>query len=527
MGDFLSGPIRAGRAAAVLAVLGLQAGGCASLPPLEDRTASTALMATGDTRIGRGVEAAAAGNPGKTGVYPLGDPLDAFAARTLLARAADRSLDVQYYIWHGDTTGYLLMEELWNAAGRGVRVRLLLDDNGTAGLDDKIAALDSHPSIEVRLFNPFVNRSFRPLGYLTDFSRLNRRMHNKSFTADSQATVVGGRNIGDEYFGAGEGVIFSDLDLLAAGAVVADVARSFDDYWASASAYPAEAIVGKAGPQAVPALLARFTEVRSSPAAVRYVSAVGAAQMVQELLDRKLALEWVPAKLVADEPVKTTGKAKPSDLLYTRLSQAIGTPRSQLDIVSPYFVPGKKGTAALAAIPAQDVDLRILTNSLAATDVGAVHAGYAKRRRDLLRAGVRLYELKPGGAEAQDGVTGATGSSVFRGSSAASLHAKSMASDRERVFVGSFNLDLRSVSLNTEMGLVVESPRLAGQLADWLDDRMPLMAYEVRLAGDGHSLEWVERTGTAEVIHRSEPETGFFKRLGIGFLSLLPIDWLL
>jgi len=408
-----------------------------------------------------------------------------------------------------------------------VRVRLLLDDNGTAGLDEALVALDSHPAIEVRLFNPFVNRRFRPLGYLTDFSRLNRRMHNKSFTADSQATIVGGRNIGDEYFGAGEGMVFADLDLLATGAVIADVARSFDDYWASGSAYPVGSIVGEAGTRSVPDLIARFGAVRASASAVQYLSAVGAARMVQALLERKLTLEWVPAQLVADEPVKTMGAAEASDLLFTRLRAAIGTPERQLDIVSPYFVPGKEGTAGLAALPAQGVGLRILTNSLAATDVGAVHAGYAKRRRDLLRAGVRLYELRPGAATPPDGASGANGSKVFGGSSAASLHAKSMAADRQRLFVGSFNLDLRSLNLNTEMGLVVDSPRLAGQLSGWFDDGLLLAAYEVRLAADGHSLEWVERTGTAEVIHRAEPETGFFQRFGIGFLSLLPIDWLL
>jgi len=508
-------------------LLALAAAGCASLPPLDDRTVSAALPATSDSRIARAVQAEAAANPGKTGIHVLSEPKDAFAARVLLARAADLSLDVQYYIWHGDTTGYLLMEELWNAAERGIRVRLLLDDNGTSGLDDAIGTLDSHPAIEVRLFNPFVNRSFRALGYLTDFSRLNRRMHNKSFTADSQATIVGGRNIGDEYFGAGDGMLFADLDVLAVGAVVGDVSRSFDEYWASASAYPAEAIVDQADDDAVPALLEKFREVRTSPAALEYMSAVGNSTLVQQLLDRNLPLEWAPAQLVVDEPAKTLGKAEASELMLTRLGQAIGEVGRELDIVSPYFVPGKEGTRQLAAYPERGVALRILTNSLAATDVGAVHAGYAKRRKDLLRAGTRLFELKPETGEAGEGKPAATKSEVFKGSSAASLHAKSMAADRQRLFVGSFNLDLRSVSLNTEMGLVIESPGLASALSDWLDVTMPLAAYEVRLAADGQSLEWVERTPQGEVIHTSEPETGLFKKVGIGFLALLPIDWML
>src|SRR6476659_6763370 len=194
---------RVSLAMAVLLVAGLLLAGCSALPPLNQQTMSTALTDTADTRLGKAVHAQAQAQSDKSGIYGLEVPQEAFAARVLLARAAERSLDVQYYIWHGDTTGYLMFEEIWNAAERGVRVRLLLDDNGIAGLDSIIAALDSHPNIEVRLFNPFAQRSFKALGYVTDFSRLNRRMHNKSFTADTQATIVGGRNIGDEYFGAG------------------------------------------------------------------------------------------------------------------------------------------------------------------------------------------------------------------------------------------------------------------------------------------------------------------------------------
>ena len=233
--------------------------GCASLPSLEGRTATTALTDTADTPLGKYVQQASP-DPDKSGIYPLPSPEESFAARALLARAAQRSLDVQYYIWHGDATGYLLFEECWNAAERGVRVRLLLDDNNTAGLDPTMAALDSHANIEVRLFNPFANRGMRMLGYLTDFGRLNRRMHNKSLTADSQITIVGGRNIGDEYFALGEGMVFQDLDVIAAGRVALDVASAFDLYWNSDSAYPAESIVGKAAAGAVPDLKTQFAE---------------------------------------------------------------------------------------------------------------------------------------------------------------------------------------------------------------------------------------------------------------------------
>src|SRR5690606_28033429 len=228
---------------AILLLTGLAVSLWADLPSLERRPVSRALTDTADTRLGRAVATQTAERPGLTGVYPLNDGPDAFAVRRLLAPAAERSIDAQYYIWHGDITGTLLFNELRAAADRGVRVRLLQDDNTTAGLDEILAALDAHPNIEVRLFNPFVIRSPRWIGYATDFSRLNRRMHNKSFTVDNQATVIGGRNIGDEYFGAGENGLFVDLDVLAIGEVVSDVSDDFDRYWASASSYPADRIL--------------------------------------------------------------------------------------------------------------------------------------------------------------------------------------------------------------------------------------------------------------------------------------------
>lgn len=510
----------------LLALL-LLCGGCAGLPKLDSRTASTTLTDTADTRLGRAVHAAAAANPDKSGIHPLQIPQDAFAARVLLARVAERSLDVQYYIWHGDTTGYLLFEELWNAAERGVRVRLLLDDNGISGVDPTIAALDSHPNIEIRLFNPFVNRRVRVIGYITDFNRLNRRMHNKAFTADNQATVVGGRNVGDEYFGAGEGMVFADLDVITLGAVVADVSRAFDEYWNSASAYRAESIIGEAAPDAVPTLKAKFATVRASSDAVEYANALRNTGLVEQLLAQKLSLEWVPVRLVYDEPTKGLGQAEASELLFTQLTQALGKPEREIDLISPYFVPGKEGTKALAGYAERGVRLRILTNSLAATDVAAVHAGYAKRRQPLLRSGAKIYELKPDARATQAPEKSRKESRGMGGSSAASLHAKTFSVDRKRVFIGSFNLDPRSISLNTEMGFVIDSPQLADAVSSALDRGAATYAYEVQLASDGRSLQWVERTPQGEVRYDSEPNTGFLKRLGVGFMSILPIEWML
>jgi len=257
----------------VAAALAALIAGCASLPSLEERTATSALADTDGTRLGRAVAPYVAANPGNTGIHAFDEPHAAFAARVLLAGAAEKSLDAQYYIWTGDQVGYLLLEALWKAAERGVRVRLLLDDNGTVGLDPVIATLNAHPNIEVRLYNPFVDRNSRTLDFATDFRRLNRRMHNKSFTADNQVSVVGGRNIGNQYFGAGNEVVFADVDVVAVavGPVVRDVSKEFDLYWNSASAYPAESFVGKPTPDAVARLEAMFAATRADPVSVDYL----------------------------------------------------------------------------------------------------------------------------------------------------------------------------------------------------------------------------------------------------------------
>ena len=489
-------------------------GGCASLPSLEGRTASTALADTADTRLGRAVTRLAAAHPGKSGVYPLLDSREAFAARVLLARAADRSLDVQYYIWHADLSGTLLLEALHQAAGRGVRVRLLLDDNGIPGLDATLAALDAHPNIEVRLFNPFPNRSLRWLGYLTDFSRLNRRMHNKSFTADNQATIVGGRNVGDEYFDAGEGAMFVDLDVLAAGPVVQEVSGDFDRYWASGSAYPVQGLLPPAdGPLQLPADAVRSTA---------YLDAVRDTPFVRQLIEGGLPLEWVPVRLVSDDPAKGLGKADPGMLMPERLSAVVGEPRAEVELISAYFVPAVNGTRLFTGMAGRGVKVTILTNSLEATDVAVVHSGYAKRRRELLEAGVRLFEMKAISPESQSG-GGLVGSS---GSSASSLHAKTFAVDGHRVFIGSFNFDPRSAHLNTEMGFVIDSEAMAQRIAESFQTRIPQRSYEVRLSPEG-DLYWIERNGTEETRHDTEPNTGFFKRLAVRLISILPLDWML
>ncbi|MBO9515305.1 MAG: phospholipase D family protein [Variovorax sp.] len=513
-------------------LLGLLLTGCASLPGRVERTESTALANTADTRLGREVRKLAAAHPGKSGIHPLIVAEDAFAARVVLARLADRSLDLQYYIWHGDTTGQLLWQAVWEAAERGVRVRLLLDDANTGGLDPTLAALDAHPNIEVRLFNPFANRSFRAGDFVADFSRVNRRMHNKSFTADNQVTIVGGRNIGDEYYGANMEIGFQDLDVMAIGPVVQEVSNEFDLFWNSASAYPAASVIGPAEPGGAEALRSAWEQVHRNPEAVQYLDAVRRTPLMAQLANNQLDFEWTTARVLHDDPSKVLQPTDRADLqMLPQLLKAMGSPTRELDLVSPYFVPGANGTRSLVQLAQNGVKVRVLTNSLSATDVSPVHAGYSKYRQELLQGGTVLYELKPGSAvpppeKDGDRPRGMPGSGS-RGSSAASLHAKTFAVDRERIFVGSYNLDPRSARLNTEMGVVIDSPALAGTLSKQFDTAIPTRAYRVRLQPDGRGMEWIDTEPQGETRYATEPGAGPVKRLWIDFLEILPIEWLL
>ena len=459
-------------------------------------------------------------HPGKSGVFALSDGRDAFAARVLLADASECSLDIQYYIWNGDKTGTLLFEALRRAADRGVRVRLLLDDNNTAGLDTVLAALNSHPNIEVRLFNPFMHRRWRALSFLTDFRRLNRRMHNKSFIADRQASIIGGRNVGDEYFDAGQGVSFVDLDVLAIGPVVKDVSADFERYWASDSSYPAERVLARVSQTAIAEVTAAAARVERDPAAVAYMQAIANSKYVQQVLAGELPFEWSTVQMVSDNPAKGLGLAKDEELMWTRLKQVLQTPRLELELVSPYFVPGEEGVEYFSALARQGIKVTILTNSLAATDVAAVHSGYARRRKPMLEAGVDIFEMEPEFSFAPTKAHGALGSSN------ASLHAKTFSIDRSRVFVGSFNFDPRSQRLNTELGFVIDCPAIAQSIADAFASIIPARAYQVRLSAAA-SLQWVEQRDGEEIVYDQEPRAGFALRAFVGVLSVLPIEWLL
>lgn len=497
--------------------------GC-SLPPLVDREAGYRLddADVEATLIHQALQPLTARHPGLSGIHPLADPLDAFAARMLLAQTAQASLDVQYYIWHRDTTGLMLLNALEDAADRGVRVRLLLDDNGIRNLDQILSELDNHPNMQVRLFNPFPMRRMKPLGFVTDFRRLNRRMHNKSFTADQRVTIVGGRNVGDEYFGATDSVLFSDLDVVAVGPIVDAMTDDFDRYWNSASAYPIDQVVAPSSAQRAAALERATREHLDPHSASQYLDHLENTAFIRGILSEELEVEWADTFIVSDNPAKVLGDVPDQDLLIGSLLSLGGEPEKTLDLVSPYFVPTQMGVDALASLTRRGVRVRVLTNALESTDVAAVHAGYSKYRKQLLEEGVELWELRLIGAE---DAKRPAGLGPF-GSSGSSLHAKTFAVDEHHVFVGSFNFDPRSARLNTELGFVISSEKLANDLAQAFDVAMPVRAYRVHLDERG-KLYWTTIEDGETVRYDREPGTGAIQRALVKFLTWLPIEGLL
>lgn len=498
---------------------------CTSLPAQGNRTPSYSILDTADTPLGKAIAPALATHPGHSGVHPLSGGVEAFVARLGLVRNAQRSIDLQYYIYHADSTGLLLLNELMAAADRGVRVRILLDDLHSKDTDEVIRKVDSHANIEVRMFNPFVNRKMRWLDFMSDFSRLNRRMHNKSLTVDGQMTVVGGRNIGDEYFAIKPDLDFSDLDVIAAGPVVAEVSQMFDDYWNSEFSYPLitldhDPVSTTEEQRQLRRDLDKYSEALRE---TEYADVVKKVNFAQEVSAGRVQFFWGKGHVISDPPYKVS-QAPDKISAYTdkELIQYLDQAKNELILISPYFVPGQKGMEWLKSMAQRGVRVKILTNSLAATDVKAVHAGYSVYRMKLLKEGVELYEFKPTAKPEKK----RKGGSHLTGSSRASLHTKAYLVDQREVFIGSTNLDPRSVELNTEMGVIVSSSALSKLWRDNFDRRILDMAYRLELVEERgvHKLKWVTRENGKEVQFGSEPNIGFFQRIGQTLLRMLPVE---
>jgi cardiolipin synthase C len=507
-----------------IAILLLVFSGCATLPEDFDRPQSYAFTDTQDTALGRALAAEKAANAGKSGFHLLGNGLDAFVARAVLAHLAVRSIDVQYYLYHDDLVGRLFSDQLVKAADRGVRVRLLVDDMDLAGRDLGAAVMDAHPNIEVRIFNPFSRNVGRTSQFLTRMGSVTRRMHNKTFTVDNQVTILGGRNIGNEYFEADPDLAFADLDVAAIGPVVQNVSASFDQYWNSELAYPAIVLKGKPPTaEEIQQKRQQLNEFAAQQADSEYLQALRNSSLAKNIRDNKMVFQWGEAHVVYDQPEKILHDF---DETQFHLSPQLKPYKEGLDkefiIFSPYFVPGKSGTAFLTQLARRGIRVRILTNSLASNDVGIVHAGYSKYRKDLLRAGIELYEMNRQltGKQREE-------KKGKEGSSKASLHAKSFVFDRRLVFIGSLNLDPRSAVHNTEIGVVFSQAEIAAGMTDWFDENSEKIAFRLELRKNENGSETILWHGIVDGEQKTfdaEPHTGFWQRFGIGFLRILPIE---
>lgn len=460
--------------------------------------------------------------PTQQPIYPIRSANDAFASRAALIRAAQYSIDLQYYIWNDDLVGRLLLLELKHAAARGVKVRLLLDDNSTSGLDGYLTALSRQPNFEIRLFNPFAHRTLRMLDYLRDFDHQQRRMHNKTLIADQSFLIVGGRNVGDSYFREdNKGTVFTDLDVLTAGAPVKQAGLFFEKFWNSPDSYPVWQVIepdGDAESDAM-ALLAKTPRL---PQAQRYIDSMKDTPFVQDALDRQLDWVWAKAEFLSDSPAKLSRELRLKQSVSAQLSKRLQQSKRHVDIVSAYFVPTAADVATLTGLVKAGVSVRVLTNSLASTDVPAVHAFYANHRHALLAGGVQLYEFRANDSLPSFSVGGSKGSTL---SSDASLHAKIFGWDLQQFFVGSYNMDPRSDRYNTECGLLVYSPALATRLNDLLNRQMGLWAYQViQNPNDLDELQWVEQVDGRPIYHDHEPNASWLDRVSMTIAGWLPIQ---
>ena len=490
---------------------------CATVDFEAEKPSSYALKDTGDTSLAKTAASFGTHPPEQSGFRLISDSIDALAVRLQLAERAEKSLDVQYYMIKNDIIGAVFIASLVRAADRGVRVRLLIDDITTGGMDKGFTAIADHPNIELRLFNPFASRGIRTFDFW-QFRRLNRRMHNKSFTADGQFTIIGGRNIATEYFGANDGYNFGDLDTLAVGPVVSDTSDMFDSYWNHRKAIPFKQLSGQEADDGTrmaklrAALEENNADIRNSP----YAKAV-IASFEEHFKDDGSQFTWAPYQLVYDSPDKViASKAEDADKITTPLLHTVLGAEESLLVISPYFVPLKSGIEGISELQDSGIQIDIVTNSLASSDHILVHGGYAPSRKPLLQHGVRFFEVR------EDVELGGTETDRAKEASS-SLHTKAFIVDKRYFFMGSFNWDPRSANLNTELGVIIDSRDLASEAAERVYKAMSQYSYEVFL-NEKNQLRWrTHDINGVEEIFDKEPHTSSWKRLKANMSGLLPI----
>ena len=504
--------------------------GCSTLPKhkIESIPETTLQVDTAQTTLAQIIQPLQEQHPDLTGYLVLFEPLEALATRLSLIDKAEKRLDLQYYIWDNDKVGSLALHALIRAADRGVKIRLLIDDNNAKSTEGIFLALAQHPNIEVKLFNPYRFRKYRALDMILDLKRINRRMHNKSFIADHQVALIGGRNMTNQYYNVSDNYQFSDVDVMLVGTAVKDISHSFDEYWSHEYAYKVQEVVNQSAHHLSYESLKRQLDEHYERVTVQnYLDLTSNSQAIDSLMSRDIQLDWVKAEVVKDSPDKIKSKAKKKEHLNFQLIQHLEQPEKNVDLISAYFVPEKKGAKMLTDLAEDGVKVRVLTNSFKANDVAVVHAFYGKYRQNLLEHGVQLYEFLPAlnkndlDKNTEDLAKKAKVS--IKGLSRSSLHAKLMALDEKQVFIGSFNFDPRSAYLNTEIGVLLNSPPLAQAVHTTMDENLSKYAYKLVLDAN-KKITWQRQTPQGPVIYTKEPRMKWWQRAGIKMLSWLPIE---
>ena len=515
---------------AIYCSIAITVAGCSTLPKhkIESIPETTLQVDTAQTTLAQIIQPLQEQHPDLTGYLVLFEPLEALATRLSLIDKAEKRLDLQYYIWDNDKVGSLALHALIRAADRGVRVRLLIDDNNAKSTEGIFLALAQHPNIEVKLFNPYRFRKYRALDMILDLKRINRRMHNKSFIADHQVALIGGRNMTNQYYNVSDNYQFSDVDVMLVGTAVKDISHSFDEYWSHEYAYKVQEVVNQSAHHLSYESLKRQLDEHYERVTVQnYLDLTSNSQAIDSLMSRDIQLDWVKAEVVKDSPDKIKSKAKKKEHLNFQLIQHLEQPEKNVDLISAYFVPEKKGAKMLTDLAKDGVKVRVLTNSFKANDVAVVHAFYGKYRQDLLEHGVQLYEFLPAldkndlDKNTEDLAKKAKVS--IKGLSRSSLHAKLMALDEKQVFIGSFNFDPRSAYLNTEIGVLLNSPPLAQAVHTTMDENLSKYAYKLVLDAN-KKITWQRQTPQGPVIYTKEPRMKWWQRAGIKMLSWLPIE---
>jgi cardiolipin synthase C len=478
------------------------------------RNPSNTFAQPESTTVGALFQEAAAKHPGVSGFSIIRQGGQAFLARLAMADLAEKTLDGQYYIWDGDTTGLILADHLLRAADRGVRVRLLIDDHYMSeSRDNNIAALDAHPNIEIRFFNPVRNRRWRMMSLLAEFGRVNHRMHNKLFVMDNAVGIVGGRNIADVYFGVSTDHNYRDLDVMSAGPIVNEISASFDLFWNSEWALPVAAVVKDLATEKDLQDLRKRLQEKLAATGYPYPIDEHLAGLRDRLVQIRDNFIWAPGKVLVENPSRVDANA--DNIIASALRERISEVEREVLIESPYFVLGDANIERVRQLTARGVKVRVLTNSAASHDVLPALAGYVYTRKKLLKAGIELYELRPDSNMKRDW-------SVL--ASKAALHAKSLVFDRKSVFIGSFNLDPRSTALNTEIGVMIDSPEVAGQVGELMDEGVaPGAAFHVTLDANDN-LVWSTENNEGKVEYYTDPETNLFYRLMVDLIGMLPIE---